>query len=67
MKKTNRILITGIIILFIGTTISSSLDASHKNCSEKEIIQLSNRGYDCQFIGHEKCLMRKKVMGQTGS
>ena len=21
-------------------------------CSEKEIIQLSNRGYDCQFIGH---------------
>lgn len=36
-------------------------------CSEKEIIQLSNRGYDCQFIGHGKWLMRKKVIGQTGS
>ena len=35
--------------------------------SEKEIIQLSNLGYDCQFIGHEKWLMRKKVIGQTGS
>jgi len=35
--------------------------------SEKEIIQLSNRGYGCQFIGHEKWLMRKKVIGQTGS
>jgi integrase len=36
-------------------------------CNEKEIIQLSNLGYDCQFIGHEKWLMRKKVIGQTGS
>ena len=36
-------------------------------CSETEIIQLSNRGYDCQFIGREKWLMRKKVIGQTGS
>ena len=36
-------------------------------CSETEIIQLSNLGYDCQFIGREKWLMRKKVIGQTGS
>ncbi len=36
-------------------------------CSEKEIIQLSNLGYDCQFIGNEKWLMRKKVIGQIGS
>jgi len=36
-------------------------------CSEKEIIQFSNLGYDCQFIGREKWLMRKKVTGQTGS
>jgi len=36
-------------------------------CSEKEIVQLSKLGYDCQFIGHEQWLMRKKVIGQTGS
>ena len=36
-------------------------------CSEKDIIQLSNLGYDCQFVGQSKWLMRKKVIGQTGS
>ena len=51
-----------------GVCQNSSEDYESKIvCSEKEIIQLSNRGYDCQFIGHEKWLMRKKVIGQTGS
>lgn len=42
---------------------SSEVYESKVVCSEKEIIQLSNLGYDCQFIGHEKWLMRKKVIG----
>ena len=35
--------------------------------SEKEIIQLSNQGYDCQMIGSGKWLMRKKLLGQLPS
>ncbi|MEM5792733.1 MAG: hypothetical protein QXY45_00010 [Candidatus Aenigmatarchaeota archaeon] len=29
--------------------------------TEKEIIELSNKGYDCQQIGKNKWLMRKKL------
>jgi len=28
--------------------------------SEEELIQLSNKGYECQIIGTNKWLMRKK-------
>ena len=41
-----------------GVCQNSSEDYESKIvCSEKEIIQLSNLGYDCQFIGHERWLM----------
>ena len=35
--------------------------------SEKEVIRLSNQGYDCQLIGSGKWLMRKKLLGQMPS
>ena len=35
--------------------------------SEKEIIHLSNRGFDCQPIGPSKWLMRKKLVEQMPS
>jgi len=30
--------------------------------TEKELIHLSNKGYDCQNIGHNKWLMKRKVL-----
>ena len=35
--------------------------------SDKEVIRLSNQGYDCQMIGSGKWLMRKKLLGQMPS
>ena len=35
--------------------------------SEKKVIHLSNQGYDCQMIGSDKWLMRKKLLGQLPS
>jgi site-specific recombinase XerD len=35
--------------------------------SEKEVIRLSNQGYDCQMISSDKWLMRKKLLGQLPS
>ncbi|MEA3457193.1 MAG: hypothetical protein U9R21_00770, partial [Candidatus Thermoplasmatota archaeon] len=31
--------------------------------SEEEVIRLTNRGYDCQMMGVNKWLMKRKVLG----
>jgi len=34
--------------------------------TKDEVIRLSNLGFDCQLIGNNEWLMRKKILGQTG-
>lgn len=36
-------------------------------CCEKDVIRLSNQGYDCQLLDSGKWLMRKKLLGQLPS
>ena len=31
--------------------------------SEEEVIRLTNRGYDCQLMGVNKWLMKRKIIG----
>ncbi|MHC1610713.1 MAG: hypothetical protein ACXQTW_03785 [Candidatus Methanospirareceae archaeon] len=35
--------------------------------TEEGIIELSNKGYDCQVIGENKWLMRKKLANELDS
>jgi integrase len=54
-------LVKSIIIKELKLQISSNKFDSKIVTTEKEIIELSNQGYDCQPIGNNKWLMRRKI------
>jgi site-specific recombinase XerD len=63
LLKTNDIkkLVKEIVNKELKTKISISKFESKIVTTEKEIIELSNQGYDCQPIGKNKWLMRRKI------
>ena len=48
----------------VKETIENEFDSKIVT-TEKEIIELSNQEYDCQFIGKSKWIMRKKISNVT--